>query len=112
MREGGEMGGGARAAGGATDDVKSLVLYGYPQCPYCRRVLAAIEALGLDVPLRNTMLDAEHNDALVAATGRETVPVMRIEERDGSVRWLPESLDIVRFLNERYGEAARAKGGA
>jgi glutathione S-transferase len=106
------MSGGTEAGGRVADDVKSLVLYGYPQCPYCRRVLSAIEALGLDVPLRNTMLDAEHNDALVAATGRETVPVMRIEGRDGSVRWLPESLDIVRFLNERYGEPARPKGGA
>jgi len=92
-------------AGQGGDDPKSLVLYGYPQCPYCRRVLSAIAALGLEVPLRNTMLDAGHNDALVAATGRETVPVLRIEEHDGSVRWMPESLDIVRYLTERFGGA-------
>lgn len=96
------MGSAGATIGGAGDDVKSLVLYGYPECPYCRRVLGAIESLGLDIPLRNTMREDEHNDALRAATGRETVPVLRIEGKDGSVRWLPESLDIVRYLNERY----------
>lgn len=94
---------GTRQIGG---EVASLVLYGYPECPYCRRVLAAIESLGLDVPLRNTMRDDEANAALVAATGRETVPVLRIEHRDGSVRWMPESLDIVRYLNEQSAIAA------
>ena len=94
---------GAGMAGSTGDDVKSLELYGYPGCPYCRRVLAAISALAIDIPLRNTMTDDANNEALVAATGRETVPVLRIERQDGSVRWLPESLDIVRFLNDRFG---------
>ncbi|MFO0689614.1 MAG: glutathione S-transferase N-terminal domain-containing protein [Myxococcota bacterium] len=106
------MAGGSQAVeqgkGKSGDEIASLVLYGYPECPYCRRVLSAIESLGLDVPLRNTMREDEANEALVAATGRETVPVLRIEHRDGSVRWMPESLDIVRYLNDRYGSAAKA----
>lgn len=97
------MASGAGTDGRPVDDVKSLVLYGYPSCPYCRRVLSAISALGIDVPLRNTMTDEANNAALLAATGRETVPVLRIEMLDGSVRWLPESLDIVQFLNDRSG---------
>ncbi len=97
------MANGAGTVEKPVDDVKSLTLYGYPGCPYCRRVLTAIAKLEIDVPLRNTMTDDANNAALVAATGRETVPVLRIEKQDGSVRWLPESLDIVRFLNERYG---------
>lgn len=88
---------------GNTADVKSIELYGYPQCPYCTRVLNAISMLGIDVPLRNTMMDDAANSALYAATGRETVPVLRIEMRDGTVRWMPESLDIVRFLTDRFG---------
>lgn len=96
------MAGKAGSDGNGVDDVKSLELYGYPGCPYCRRVLGAIETLGIEIPLRNTMTDDASNSALVAATGRETVPVLRIEMRDGSVRWLPESLDIVEFLHERY----------
>lgn len=92
----------------ADEEGASLVLYGYPECPYCRRVLAAIEALGIEVPLRNTMRDDAANDALVEATGRETVPVLRIESRDGSVRWMPESLDIVKYLNDRFARRAGA----
>lgn len=92
----------------AGNDVVSLVLYGYPECPYCRRVLGAIESLGLDVPLRDTMRDDEANEALFDATGRETVPVLRIEQRDGSVRWMPESLDIVRYLKERATSSSKA----
>lgn len=95
-----------QGAGKVGDDVVGLVLYGYPECPYCRRVLGAIESLGLDVPLRNTMRDDAANEAVLAATGRETVPVLRIEYRDGRVRWMPESLDIVRYLNERHAGAA------
>lgn len=102
----GKTGDGARAADGAGRGER-LVLYGYPGCPYCRRVLAAIESLGLDIPLRNTMRDDAANAELVAATGRETVPVLRIETAAGAVRWMPESLDIVQFLNERFS-ASRA----
>ncbi|MEZ4334491.1 MAG: glutathione S-transferase N-terminal domain-containing protein [Myxococcota bacterium] len=100
--------GAASPTEGRPEDVQGLALYGYPECPYCRRVLDAIAALGIDVPLKDTMRDASHNDALYAATGRETVPVLRIEHRDGSVRWMPESLDIVRYLKERFGRGEGA----
>ena len=29
--------------------------------------------------------------------------LLRIERRDGSTQWMPESLDIVRYLKERFG---------
>ncbi len=98
---------GAGTASGYVDDVKSVELYGYPECPYCRRVLNAITVLQIDVPLRNTMTDDANNAALVAATGRETVPVLRIEMRDGTIRWLPESKDIVNFLTDRFDRETR-----
>ena len=96
------LGTGMSAASGYVDDVKGVELFGYPECPYCRRVLNAITVLQIDVPLRNTMTDGAANAMLLEATGRETVPVLRIEMRDGTVRWLPESLDIVRFLTDRF----------
>jgi glutathione S-transferase len=84
---------------------EGLSLYGYPQCPYCSRVLHAIESLGLEIPLRNTMQDGDHRSAVVEAMGRGTVPVLRIDssESDGEVEWLPESADIVRYLISRFG---------
>lgn len=79
-----------------------LALYGYPQCPYCDRVLRAAAALGLDLELRNTMSDSDSQRELVEVMGRRTVPVLRIEREDGSVDWMPESSDIVDYLEERF----------
>jgi glutathione S-transferase len=81
---------------------EGLSIYGYPQCPFCRRVTNSAEALGLDIPLRNTLQDAPHREALAGAMGRATVPVLLIEGEDGDVTWLPESADIVRYLTERF----------
>jgi glutathione S-transferase len=86
-------------AGGATE---GLSIYGYPQCPYCQRVLRAVEALGLDIELRNTMSDAEYRAELYQATGRMTVPVLRIDAGPEQVDWLPESVDIVDYLEDRF----------
>ena len=91
---------------GQGDDAPStrgLSIYGYPQCPYCRRVLNVVSSLGLEIPLRNTRQDADHRRALMDAMGRATVPVLLIEEQAGGSRWLPESADIVRYLAERFG---------
>jgi len=88
---------------GETTGAEGLALYGYPQCPYCARVLHAIESLGLEIPLRNTMQDGDHRRAVVESTGRSTVPVLRIDRQDGEVEWLPESADIVRYLGSRFG---------
>jgi glutaredoxin len=83
---------------------EGLALYGYSQCPYCSRVLHAIDSLGLEIPLRNTLEDRGNRAALVEAMGRGTVPVLRIEDAEGHVEWLPESADIIRYLVSRFGE--------
>ncbi len=88
-----------------TEEAVSLTLYGYPECPFCARVMDAIRSLELDIPLRNTMEDRSHRGELSDALGRTTVPVLRIEGPNGEVEWLPESADIVRFLAERFGDA-------
>lgn len=79
-----------------------LSLYGYPQCPYCQIVLRKIGDLGLDIELRNTMLDPSYRQALVDVRGRATVPVLRIEDEAGQIEWLPESADIVDYLHRRF----------
>jgi len=82
--------------------VPGLFIYGYPQCPYCRRVLDVASSLGLEIPLRNTLNDAGRRRELQTAMGRGTVPVLRIEGEAGDVEWLPESADIVRYLVDRF----------
>ena len=81
---------------------KGLSLYQFPGCPYCQRVRDALERLKADVEMRDIMAEPSWREELVRATGRQTVPVLRIEDTPGSVRWLPESLDIVRYLDERF----------
>lgn len=83
---------------------KGLSIYGYPQCPFCQRVLRAVDGMGLEIELRNTATDNAYQSELVGAMGRATVPVLRIEKADGQVRWLPESLDIIEYLEERFEE--------
>ena len=89
----------------AADD--RLALYYSQGCAYCHRVLAAIERLDLDVELRDIFAEPADRHDLVAARGRGTVPVLRITAPDGSDRWMPESRDIVRYL-ERLKEKSRA----
>lgn len=84
-------------------ETSRLSIYGYPQCPFCARVLRSVDALGLDIELRNTMQSADYQRELVEAMGRSTVPVLRIESADGEVEWLPESADIVVYLEGLAG---------
>ena len=80
-----------------------LALYYFPTCPFCIRVRGAIERLGLDIELRDIHDEAQHWDDLAAARGRATVPVLKIDAPDGTERWMPESADIIRFLQKTYG---------
>jgi glutaredoxin 2 len=70
------------------------------------RVLRAIDTLRLDVELRNIYEDRKYLDQLRAVRGRTTVPVLRITSADGEERWMPESADIVRYLQATYGQVA------
>ncbi len=80
-----------------------LALYHFDGCPYCARVRQAIARLGLDVELRDIRTSRRHWEDLVAARGRRTVPVLKIDAPDGGETWMPESADIVRYLEETYG---------
>jgi glutathione S-transferase len=70
------------------------------------RVRSVIDELGLDVELRDIYGNTKHLDELREARGRTTVPVLRITGADGEDRWMPESTDIVRYLQTTYGRAA------
>ena len=85
--------------------IDGLSLYHFETCPFCHRVRRAAQRLGVEVELRDIFESSEHLQALTQATGRRTVPVLRIEEGD-EVRWLPESADIIAYLEERFGERA------
>ena len=80
-----------------------LVLYHFESCPYCALVRRAMQRLDLDVEMRDIRTDPKHWDELVAARGRGTVPILKIDSPDGTERWMPESADIVQYLDKTYG---------
>lgn len=80
-----------------------LALYHTPSCPFCVYVSAAIKRLGLEVELLDIFADSRHYNDLIGVRNRATVPVLRITSPDGESRWLPESRDIVHYLEETYG---------
>lgn len=82
-----------------------LALYHYDSCPFCFRVRRALSRLGVEVELRNIHESPEHLRALVDARGAKTVPVLRIQHENGADEWMPESGDIVRYLDRRFGGA-------
>ncbi len=83
---------------------ETLALYHFDSCPFCRMVRSTIVRLGVEIELRDIYRDPSRLDELVAARGRPTVPVLQCTSPDGIVRWMPESRDIIRYLEERYGK--------
>ena len=79
-----------------------LALYTMAMCPFGWRVGRTIKRLGLDVETRDVLLHPALRAELIEATGRATVPVLWIQSPDGSVRWMPESADIIQYLEQVY----------
>jgi glutaredoxin len=92
----------ARFAPSETPTEDKLALYHYNGCPFCSMVRSAIDRLGIDVELRDIFQDSQYRDDLVKVRDRATVPVLRITSSDGEDRWMPESRDIVSYLQKTY----------
>lgn len=86
-----------------TPEEDKLALYQFSGCPFCSMVRANIERLGVDVELRDIFENAQYRDELIEARGRATVPVLRINSPNGEERWMPESRDIVGYLEKTFG---------
>jgi len=86
-----------------------LSLYQTSTCPYCKRVRGVLERLGVDVEARDINENPARLEELVRATGRQTVPCLRIAGEDGSVSWMHESADIIAYLEERFGSQGAPK---
>ena len=80
-----------------------LALYYFDGCPFCNMVRVAIDQLDIDVDPRNIFEESAYRDELIEARGRATVPVLRITSPEGEDRWMPESRDIVSYLQKTYG---------
>lgn len=77
-----------------------LTLYYRPTCPFCRRVLAVVDRMSLDVELKD-ISDAEIQAELVARGGKSQVPYL--VDTDTGIE-IYESDDIVNHLQSCYGK--------
>jgi len=76
-----------------------LTLYVKTGCPYCAKVLAAVEELGLTIEEKNIADDAVAEE-LISLGGKRQVPYLVDSERSVAMY---ESDDIVDYLREHYG---------
>ena len=76
---------------------QDLVLYQYPQCPFCAMVLSCIDELGVQIELKNTRTDSEARKELLDATGKTQVPCLFIQGKP-----MFESADIIDYLEENF----------
>ncbi|MEM9741985.1 MAG: glutathione S-transferase N-terminal domain-containing protein [Pseudomonadota bacterium] len=89
----------------ATTSEEQYQLFHFDFCPFCMRVRQFLERNSLTIPLRNIHRDRAAYDELVQGGGSQQVPCLRIE-RDGNVRWLYESEDIIHYLAERAADGS------
>lgn len=84
--------------------VDGLRLYRYASCMWCGLVERSAAELGIELPHCDIQLDSEHLRDLVNATGRQTVPCLRISE-EGADRWMHESSVIIDYLRNRFADS-------
>jgi glutathione S-transferase len=84
----------------------NLTLYELEGCPYCAKVIKEIEELGLEYD--SIMVPRAHSKRteVEEVSGQTGVPVL-VDPEHG-VEGMPESDDIVAYLEETYGEGASA----
>ena len=82
------------------ESLQGLSLYQFFACPFCTKVRRAIHGLNIHIESRDINKNKDFRKQLEEGGGRVKVPCLRIEEQ-GEVRWLYESNEIIRFLEQK-----------
>jgi len=77
-----------------------LTLYHFYVSLYSRRVRTALYQLSLDIPLKDILADSAACEELIKNGGLDQVPCLKIE-KDGQVKWMYESQDIIAYLKKQ-----------
>lgn len=78
-----------------------LILYELEGCPYCRKVKRKLDELDLEYESRMVPSAHAEREEVEEISGQTGVPVLI--DREHGVEGMPESDDIVAFLEETYG---------
>lgn len=76
------------------------ILYSLPGCPYCARVKQTLDALELDYETRTVPGPHSERTEVKEISGQTNVPVL-VDPTNG-IDALPESNDIIQYLEETY----------
>ena len=85
----------------ASTDDPSITLYRLQACPYCERVVRALDDYGLDYHSRFVEAMHSERDAVKRISGKRTVPAI-VDENTGVT--MSESANIVEYLENTYGD--------
>ena len=86
--------------------MSDIELYELPGCPYCAKVIDKLDELNLDYESHEVPSARAERDRVQEVSGQAGVPVI-VDEEHG-VEGMPESDDIVEYLEETYGDGATA----
>lgn len=79
----------------------ALELYKLEGCPFCAKVEAKLEELGLDYEEHEVPRSHSERDMVEAVSRQTGVPVL--VDHDNGVDGMPESDDIIAHLENHYG---------
>lgn len=82
---------------------KNLELYYFDECPYCQKVLTAMEEMNISLTLKNTRKDPANREFHLKTTGKTQVPCLYI---DGKPMF--ESMDIINWLKANQQNLSKA----
>ena len=79
-----------------------LILYQYKACPFCVKVRRVMKRLSLNIETRDVKRCNTAREQLLGGGGDLKVPCLRIEDTDGSVKWMYESPEIINYLENTF----------
>jgi len=84
--------------------MSNLELYELPGCPYCAKVIDKLDELDLEYVSHEVPRSHSERTEVEEVSGQTGVPVL--VDPDNGVEGMPESDDIVEYLERTYGARA------
>lgn len=79
----------------------NLELYELEGCPFCMKVVKKLDELGLEYESHKVPRSHSERTEVKELSGQTGVPVL--VDEDNGIEAMPESSDIVQYLEETYG---------
>ncbi|WP_257298124.1 glutathione S-transferase N-terminal domain-containing protein [Haloarchaeobius sp. FL176] len=80
--------------------MSTLELYDLPGCPFCAKVKTKLDELGLEYETHEVPRSHSQRTEVEEVSGQTGVPVL--VDPDNGVEGMPESDDIVAYLEKQY----------